>query len=75
MSGLRSGVEWSFCTIIMLSKYIAFALGQKLNENRTLAKYFYAATLIANCRTCIYGASPHLSFFDVIPPTIDDYMQ
>ena len=75
MSGLRSGVEWSFGTIFMLSKYIAFALGQKLNENRTLAKYFYAATLIANCRTCIYGASPHLSFFDVIPPTIDDYMQ
>jgi len=74
MSGLRSGVEWSFGTIFMLCKYVSFALGQKLNENRTLAKYFYAATLIANCRTCIYGASPHLSFFNVLPPPLNVYM-
>lgn len=74
MSSLRSGVEWSFGTIYSLCKYITFAKGQKLNENRTLSRYFYVATLIANCRTCFYGATPHMGFFDVIPPTIDQYL-
>lgn len=74
MSRIRVGIEWAFGSIITINKYIAFAPGQKLQENRTLKDYYYVGVLVSNCRCCFYGASPQLGYFDLRAPTINDYL-
>lgn len=73
MSPIRVAIEWGFKDIVVQNKYIGFAMGQKLQENRTLGKYYLTAVLLANARVCLYGGQ-HLDYFGVQPPTLEDYL-
>ena len=70
---LQPSIEWGFKDIVVQNKYIGFAMGQKLQENRTLGKYYLTAVLLANARVCLYGGQ-HLDYFGVQPPTLEDYL-
>jgi uncharacterized PurR-regulated membrane protein YhhQ (DUF165 family) len=73
MSKMRVAIEWTFGTIIMLFKFIAFVHTQKLFQ-APLAKEYVAAVFFANCHMCIYGAVPHSEYFDIDPPSLADYL-
>ena len=69
----RICVKWGFGRVEKL--------WQKLTEKRALKvfgrplrKYFYVATLLTNCRTCLH-ADQTSSYFGCTPPTIEDYLR
>ena len=68
----RICVEWGFGRVEKM--------WQKITEKRALkvfgspiAKYFFVATLLTNCHTCIHGDQTS-SYFACTPPTIEDYL-
>ncbi len=72
MSSVRISVEWGFAKVKMLFAFTNFYCNQKLFL-QPLANYFTAATLLANCHTCLYG-SEISNYFGVKPLTLDEYL-
>jgi hypothetical protein len=72
MSKIRIAIEWTFGTIIMLSKFVDFSKGQKLQDS-PLPKHYTIAVLLANCHCCLYG-DRHNEAFDIDPPTLHEYL-
>ncbi len=72
MSSVHISVEWGFAKVKTLFAFTNFYCNQKLFL-QPLGKYFTAATLLANCHTCLYG-SEILSYFGVTPPTLEEYL-
>jgi len=73
MSKIRVAVEWTFGEIVMLSKFHDYKKGQKLNES-PVEKHYIVAVLLANCHVCMYGTGTHNEYFNIDPPTLNDYL-
>lgn len=72
MSSVREAVEWSFCKVVAEFAFIDFKKNQKLLLQDIKAMY-KAATIFANCHTCLYG-SQTAQFFNINPIALEQYL-
>jgi len=73
MSKVREAVEWVFSDIVTYFAFLDFKKNLKIGLSPIGAIYSVCA-LLRNARTCIYGSTTS-TYFDVQPPTLDDYFQ
>jgi hypothetical protein len=72
MSGARICVEWTFGEVG--KQFRSLSLKQSLLLYRfPVAKYYYTAVFLANCRNCIYGSQTS-DYFSCQPLSFDDYI-
>ena len=71
MSTVRISVEWLFGDIINYFKFLDFKKNLKLQLN-AVGKFYIVSAILRNALTCLYHN--HTSqFFDLEPPTLDEY--
>ena len=73
MSKVREAVEWVFSDIVTYFAFLDFKKNLKIGLSPVGVMYSVCA-LLRNARTCLYGSTTS-TYFDVQPPTLDDYFQ
>ena len=73
MSKVRSAVEWVFGDILSYFAFLDFKKNLKIGLS-PIGTMYSACALLRNAHTCLYS-SMSSSFFDLEPPTIQDYFQ
>lgn len=73
MSKVRSAVEWVFGDIVSYFAFLDFKKNLKMGLS-PVGTMYSACALVRNAHTCLYS-SMSSSFFDLEPPTIQQYFQ
>ncbi|XP_065065311.1 uncharacterized protein LOC135691389 [Rhopilema esculentum] len=73
MSQVRISVEWVFGDIVNYFKFTDFKKDLKIGLS-AVGKIYMVCALLRNGLTCLYGNNTS-KFFDVDPPTIEEYFQ
>ena len=73
MSKVRIGVEWVFGDIVKYFSFMDYKRNLKIGLS-PIGKMYTVCALLTNARTCFYG-SQSSSYFDLEPPTINEYFQ
>ena len=71
MSAVRSSVEWLFGDVVNSFKFNDFKKYLKLLLN-SVGKMYVVSVILQNALTCLYGSQTS-SYFDLRPPTLDEY--
>ena len=71
MSKVRVEVEWVFGDISKFFSFLDFKRNLKIGLS-PVGKMYIVCSLLTNSRTCLYG-SMSSSYFDLAPPTIQEY--
>ena len=71
MSAVRSSVEWLFGDIINYFKSLDLKKNLKIGLS-SVGKMYIVSALLQNALTCLYGNQTS-SFFDLEPPTLEEY--
>ena len=71
MSEVRTSVEWLFNDISNYFKFLDFKKNLKVGLS-SVGKMYIVSALLRNALTCLYGNSTS-EFFDVQPPSLEDY--
>ena len=71
MSSVRSCVEWLFGDIVNYFKFIDFKKNLKIGLSN-IGKLYIVCAVLQNALTCLYGNLTS-EFFDLQPPTLQDY--
>lgn len=72
MSKLRQCVEWGFGDIVTNFAFVDFRKNLKIFL-QPIGKIYLAATLMTNCRACLYGNQTSV-YFGVNPPSLEQYL-
>jgi hypothetical protein len=72
MSSVRQSVEWGFGKVVSLFAFLDFKKNLKLFLS-PIGKYYPVGVLLANCHTCLNGSLVS-SYFECIPPTLEEYL-
>lgn len=72
MSPVRESVEWGFEYIITNFAFVDFRKNQKLFL-QPIGQYYKVATLLSNCKTCLYG-NQISDYFRCDPPNLENYI-
>ena len=73
MSAVRTAVEWVFGDITTYFAFLDFKKNLKIGLS-PVGKMYSVCALLRNALTCLYGSNTS-SFFDLQPPTLQDYFQ
>lgn len=73
MSAVRIAVEWVFGDISSYFRFLDFKKNLKMGLS-PVGTMYSACALLRNGLTCFYGSTTS-SYFDVPPPTIQEYFQ
>ena len=73
MSEVRVAVEWLFGEIKTFFKFVDFKSQQKIGLN-AVGKVYVVCALLQNARACMYGNKVS-EYFDIEPPTLQEYFQ
>ena len=73
MSKVRISVEWIFGDIINFFAFVNFKNNLKLGLS-AVGKMYIVCALLHNARACLYKNNTSL-FFDVEPPSLEEYFQ
>jgi len=73
MSSVRVAVEWVFGDIVTYFAFLDFKKNLKIGLS-PVGKMYCICALLRNAHTCLYGSTTS-SFFDLQPPTIQEYFQ
>ena len=71
MSSVRISVEWLFGDVINYFKLLDFKKNLKIGIS-SIGKMYIVCALLHNARTCLYGNETS-SFFELEPPTLEEY--
>lgn len=71
MSGVRVSVEWLFGDVVNYFKFIDFKKNMKIGLSE-VGKMYIVCALLRNALTCLYFNTTS-QFFDVEPPTLQEY--
>ena len=71
MSAVRISVEWLFGDVINSFKFLDFKKNLKLMLS-SVGKMYVVSVILRNALTCLYGNLTS-EYFDLQPPTIDEY--
>eukprot|EP00697_Spironema_sp_BW2_P005503 gnl/Spiro4/17685_TR9416_c0_g1_i1.p1 gnl/Spiro4/17685_TR9416_c0_g1~~gnl/Spiro4/17685_TR9416_c0_g1_i1.p1 ORF type:complete len:345 (-),score=71.32 gnl/Spiro4/17685_TR9416_c0_g1_i1:44-1051(-) len=72
MSRLRLCVEWGFGKIASIWAFLDFEKNLKLLK-QPLAQFYSVGAILTNCHTCLYGGVTS-TYYDMLPPTLDEYL-
>ena len=72
-SKVREAVEWVFSDIVTYFAFLDFKKNLKIGLS-TVGVMYSVCALLRNARTCLYGSTTS-HYFDVQPPTLDDYFR
>lgn len=72
MSHHRAAAEWSFANVASVFAFVDFEKNLRLLQ-QPIALYYRVATLLVNCRCCLYGNETS-SHFQAPPPTLEAYL-
>jgi nuclease HARBI1 len=72
MSKVRECVEWGFGKIVNMWAFLDFKKNLQIHSS-PVATYYTVMANVTNCHTCLYGGQT-ASFFECIPPTIEEYL-
>lgn len=73
MSSVRVSVEWVFGDITRYFAFVNFKHNLKIGLS-PIGKIYSVCALFRNALTCLHGSTTS-SFFDLAPPTIQEYFQ
>ena len=73
MNKVREAMEWVFSDIVTYFAFLDFKKNLKIGLSPVGVMYS-VCTLLRNAPTCLYGSTTS-TYFDVQPPTLDDYFQ
>ena len=73
MSSVRVGVEWVFGDVTNYFKFLDFKKNLKIGLS-AVGKMYSVCALLRNALTCLYGSTTS-SYFQVEPPTLQEYFQ
>ncbi len=73
MSKVRVSVEWSYGQVIQYWSYLDFK-HQMCARKMSVGLMYSVAVLLTNCITCVRGGNNNSDFFQVKPPTIEEYL-
>ncbi|KAF0697991.1 Aste57867_11373 [Aphanomyces stellatus] len=73
MSKVRQAVEWSFGRMKTLWAYVTYKLQQKIML-QSVGKAICLAMLFTNCHCCYYRGNQISSYFNLTPPSLEDYL-
>ena len=71
MSSVRISMEWLFGDVINYFKFLDFKKNLKIGMS-SIGKMYIVCALLHNARTCLYGNETS-SFFELEPPTLEEY--
>ena len=71
MSRVRITVEWGFGRVLGLWSFFRFEKGQQLGR-MPVGKMYVVAVILTNAHCCLYGNATTL-YFDLEPPSLEDY--
>ncbi|KAK3742549.1 hypothetical protein QZH41_017039 [Actinostola sp. cb2023] len=71
MSSVRCSVEWLFGDVVNSFKFIDFKKNLKLMLS-SVGKMYAVSVILTNALTCLYGNLTS-TYFDLSPPTLQDY--
>ena len=74
MSKVREAVEWVFSDIVTYFAFLDFKKNLMIGLSPVGVIMYSVCALLRNARTCLHGSSTS-TYFDVQPPTLDDYFQ
>ncbi|XP_070379262.1 uncharacterized protein [Dermacentor albipictus] len=72
MSTVRQAVEWGFGEVAADFAFVDFHKNQKMTQQR-VGRMYKVATLLSNCRTCMYGSQVS-TYFGIAPPSFREYL-
>ena len=70
---VQGSVEWFFGDIINSFKFLDYKKNLKIGLS-SVGKMYIACALLRNAITCLYGNQTS-EFFDLEPPTLEEYFQ
>ena len=73
MSEVRVSVEWLFGVTINSFKFLDYEKNLKIGLS-SVGKMYIVCALLRNAITCLYGNQTS-EFFDLEPPTLEEYFQ
>ena len=73
MSEVRVSVEWIFGDVVNYFKFLDFKKNLKICLS-AFSKMYISCALMHNARVCLYGSTTS-EFFQISPPTIQEYFQ
>ena len=73
MSKVRVWVEWVFGDITNYFAFLDYKKNLKVGLS-VVGKMYVTCGLLQNARTCLYKNTTSI-FFDIDPPSLDDYLQ
>lgn len=73
MSSVRMSVEWGFQKVVSQFAFLNFAANLKVLL-QPIGAYYVTGTILTNCHTCL-KRSETSHYFNVQPPTVDEYLQ
>ena len=73
LSEVRVSVEWLFGDIINFFRFLDYKKNLKIGLS-SVGKMYLVCALLRNAITCLYG-NQTTEFFDLEPPTLEDYFQ
>ncbi|KAL3214088.1 hypothetical protein MRX96_035014 [Rhipicephalus microplus] len=72
MSTVRQAVEWSFGKVAADFTFVDFHKNLKVTRQR-VGRMYKVATLLTNCRTCLYDSQVSM-YFGLEQPSLSDYL-
>lgn len=72
MSAMRVSVEWGFQKVLSEFAFVDFKKNQKLLI-QDIEMLYKVAVILTNCHSCLYRNQTSL-FFNVVPPTLEEYL-
>lgn len=72
MSTVRVSVEWGFQKVLSEFAFVDFKKNQKLLV-QDIERLYKVAVILTNCHTCLYRNQTSL-FFNMLPPTLEEYL-
>ena len=73
MCKVRVAVEWVFGDVINYFKFVDYKKDLKIGMS-AVGKIYIVCALLRNAMTCLYGSST-ANYFDVQPPSINEYLR
>jgi len=73
MNSARISVEWNFAGVNNNFAFMNYSPNLKLYL-QPIAVYYKVSVILSNCRTCLYGNQTS-KYFELDPPTIQEYLQ
>lgn len=73
MSKVRQAVEWGFQKVAAEFAFCDYFKNQKLLLQDVVAIY-KTSVILTNCHTCLYGSQTG-QYFDIEPPTLEEYLK